>query len=94
MKLLSKTEVVIDSEIDKMYPHAIPNEITVEHVSGTYSARVDFPKGHPKNPMSLEEVITKFRRLTRHYLTEDQQNRIVDTVLKLEEIDFFKPSFM
>ena len=91
LKLLKKIEVIIDPEIDKMYPQAIPNEIIVEHISGkTISCRINYPKGHPKNPMSIDDVIEKFNRLTKQYLLNSQRKEVINKILKLEELNNIK----
>ena len=43
-----------------------------------------YPKGHAKNPMSVDEHKTKFRRLTAGFVTESDCERIYDLVMDLE----------
>jgi 2-methylcitrate dehydratase len=38
----------------------------------TFSDKVNFPKGHPKNPMSDEEIEDKFKHLKSKYFEEKQ----------------------
>jgi 2-methylcitrate dehydratase PrpD len=45
-----------------------------------------FPKGHPQNPMSEEEVKEKFRRLALYTLTKGQIDKIIKIVDNLENI--------
>jgi 2-methylcitrate dehydratase PrpD len=45
----------------------------------------DVPKGSPTNPLSKEEVVAKFHRLTRYRLPEMQRDRIVEFVWTLED---------
>ncbi len=45
---------------------------------------VDFPKGHPENPMTDLEVQAKFRRLTASHLLADQAEAVMAAVLDLE----------
>jgi 2-methylcitrate dehydratase len=49
-------------------------------------ARVDYPKGHPMNPMSDGEVEDKFKRLTTGLLTKRQQDEVAKMVWSLEEL--------
>jgi 2-methylcitrate dehydratase len=49
------------------------------------SKQVDYHKGHPKNPMSDQEVEEKFQKLTRKYLDKNRARRIVRAVWNLEK---------
>ncbi len=86
LDLLKKITVVEDKALSAMYPEAVPNRITVTLSSGkVISKQVDYHKGHPKNPMSDEEVENKFRRLTKKYLSKNQADKILDTLWNLEK---------
>ncbi len=87
LTLIKKMRVNVDPELDKLYPSAIPNRITVKFKDGKeLTARVDYPKGHPKNPMSDEEVEDKFKRLTEGVLTPSQVNSVISLVRNLESL--------
>ncbi len=86
LDFLKKITVVEDKDLSAMYPEAVPNRVTVKLASGeVISKQVDYHKGHPKNPMSDEEVEDKFRRLSGKYLSKNQAARILDTVWNLEK---------
>ncbi|MDT7863776.1 MAG: MmgE/PrpD family protein, partial [Vulcanisaeta sp.] len=53
-------------------------------------ARVDYPRGHPKNPMTDEEVENKFRMLTDGILTRDQISTVISLVRNLENLGDIK----
>lgn len=87
LSLIRKMKVNVDPELDKLYPSAIPNRITVKLRDGReLTARVDHPRGHPKNPMTDEEVEDKFRRLTDGLLTPGQVNTVINLVRNLENL--------
>ncbi|OYT26726.1 MAG: propanediol utilization protein, partial [Thermoprotei archaeon ex4572_64] len=87
LSIIRKSKVRVDPEIDKMYPQAIPNRVTVKLRSGeVVSERVDYPKGHPRNPMSIQDVEVKFKRLVRQYMTEKQIEKTINTILHLEDL--------
>jgi 2-methylcitrate dehydratase PrpD len=44
-------------------------------------------KGTPKNPMSNLEVTEKARKLVRPMLSENQLDRLVETIHNLEKVD-------
>ena len=52
-----------------------------------YSARVDVPKGDPRDPMSRAEVRDKFRGLASLALPLTQVEPIAEAVESLEELD-------
>ena len=52
-----------------------------------YSARADFGKGSPSNPMSYDEVSEKFRGCTEFACWDTSRSeRIIETVRNLEEL--------
>ncbi len=85
--LMKKMKVNVDPELDRLYPEAVPNRVTVKFRDGReISVRIDHPKGHPRNPMSLEEVEDKFRRLTSCYLTRGQIEEVIRMIRRLEDL--------
>ncbi len=51
LSLIRKMKVNVDPELDKLYPSAIPNRITVKFKDGKeLTARVDHPRGPSKEP--------------------------------------------
>ncbi len=91
LALIRKTKVNVDPELDKLYPSAIPNRVTVKFRNGKeLTARVDHPKGHPRNPMTDEEVEDKFRRLINGLLTPSQVNTVINLVRNLENLKDIK----
>ena len=49
------------------------------------SKQVSVPKGHPRNPMSQDEVVSKFKLLTKKFLNEAQTEKIIDFVWSIEK---------
>jgi 2-methylcitrate dehydratase PrpD len=70
------------------YPQAFPGGTRVSLADGT-SFEADFPyqKGGPENPLSAEEVRSKYRANAAGALGEDAARRLEETILALEEID-------
>lgn len=85
--LMSKIKVTEDSELSKLYPPARPADLQIRTKNGNvYRNRVDYPKGDPHNPMSDEEVKTKFRRLAEPLMKEERVKAIIDCVDKIENV--------
>jgi 2-methylcitrate dehydratase len=85
--VVARTTVKPDPNFDKMYPtEGIPNRVRVTTRGGkTYEREVSAPRGHALNPMSDEEVIEKYRRLTRGVWRESQRQEILRRVWELEQ---------
>jgi 2-methylcitrate dehydratase len=87
LDFLRKIKVVEDKALSAMYPEAVANRITVTLSSGkVVSKQVNYHKGHPKNPMSDQEVEEKFRRLAGKYFSNSQSDRALNTLWNIESI--------
>src|SRR5947208_4881237 len=85
LDFLKKITVVEDKALSSMYPEAVANRVTVKLSSGkVVSKQVNYHKGHPKNPMSDQDVEEKFHRLTRKILDKNHARRILDAAWNLE----------
>jgi 2-methylcitrate dehydratase PrpD len=92
--LMSKVKLVeLDSEVKEGQTHSdAPQVVTVKLQNGNaYSHQVPFAKGEPQNPMSLEEIIDKFRDCAGTVLSPLDIERIVELVIKLESIPDITP---
>ena len=87
LDLIDKTKIVEDAELNKGYPLGIPNDITVTCTDGTkVSKRVDFPRGHAKNPMTDDEVVAKFRRMSEGLIPEKTATQLLDRAWNLDNL--------
>lgn len=84
---MQKIRVTREPEFVDRYPQAMPTRITVRTRAGKIHARqVDYPLGHPKNPMSDREVEEKFRILASGKLDRARMNKVIDLVWKLDRV--------
>ncbi len=77
-----KVEVVHDPKLAN--GQAIAEVTTTEGV--TLTAHCDHPLGSPKNPMSQEQVESKFRTYAKGTLSDEKIDRIVAAVADLENV--------
>ncbi|MBI5641969.1 MAG: MmgE/PrpD family protein [Deltaproteobacteria bacterium] len=85
--LLDRTKVVVDDDLDKLYPEAMPNRVEVVLRSGRYLVKeVIYPKGHPKNPLSDRELEKKFKSLSEWYFMNKESGRVLDALWNLDSI--------
>jgi 2-methylcitrate dehydratase PrpD len=86
-RLMSTVELQRDPTLDHAYPEKWPAVVAVETATGKrLEARVDYPKGDPKNPMSREELIEKFHRLTAFRIPEVSRHLLIERSLTLEAL--------
>ena len=88
--MLERIHVVVDEAMETIFrnnPHQWAQQIEIRTRSGeTFIERVDYPKGDPENPLSFNERVTKFNRLTTDILSEDERNYIIDRISDLEKV--------
>jgi 2-methylcitrate dehydratase len=84
--LIQKVRVLSDPALSAAYPGAIANIVEVEAGGRRDVERVDHPRGHPKNPMTDEEVEEKFRRLVGRLLSKGQIEKILGRIWSLEKV--------
>jgi 2-methylcitrate dehydratase PrpD len=83
-KALSRVHVIRDESIPEPGPYC---PVTVELKSGarlSYTAKI--AKGDPRNPMTEDEVIEKFRGNTKLVISEKQTEELIATVQHLESV--------
>ncbi len=86
--LLARTRVVEEPAHTAAYPGAVPATIAVRwRDGGTDTARVDYPPGHPRSPLTDGQVEEKFRRQARRALGERQIDRVLPMLRRLDEAD-------
>jgi 2-methylcitrate dehydratase PrpD len=85
---LSKVKVIVDESIPEPGPYC---PVSVEMKNGTrhsYTAKI--AKGDPRNPMSEDEVMGKFRGNAKAAISETQAKEVIKAVNRLESIDNVK----
>ena len=86
--LLGKIKVVADPEIDAMFPGVKRARVTITNNEGqSFTALVDNAKGSPLNPMSDEEIISKFRANAGAVLSVEQQDKVIDLTWRFDELE-------
>src|SRR5438270_11489204 len=69
------------------YPQAMPTRLTVRTAAGKqYIKQVDYPLGHPKQPMSDREIEAKFRALVAGKLAPARAERLIAMLWNLDKL--------
>jgi 2-methylcitrate dehydratase PrpD len=85
--LMKRVRVVVDESIPVNLAF-FASVVTIALNDGNvFSTRVDVPHGYPSNPLSEAEVVEKALGGFANVLTNDQADRVVDAVFRLDELD-------
>jgi 2-methylcitrate dehydratase PrpD len=91
LEMASKIVPQIDPVLEGLGTAASPTIVEVLLSSGKkYSARIDYIKGHPQNPMDFAECAAKFKQCAAHSvrpISEDRLEEVIDLVKHLEEVE-------
>ncbi len=94
LEFMKKVEVVADDEIENL-PRSERYTVKVDvHLSDgrVFNLKELYPKGHPKNFLSDEELLWKFNTVAGYAIKDTQKRKtLVDMVLNLEEMDDISP---
>jgi len=86
-RIADKVDAFADSELDKvpLRPMSMPSIATLTTTSGqTYTKRVDYQKGDPRNPFSRAELVTKFHTCVSPHVNERAANHLIEAIDHLE----------
>jgi 2-methylcitrate dehydratase PrpD len=79
LELAAKVHCVPDAECDRIFPHQFPAVLRVRLTTGEMLVeRVNVNRGGPGNPLSSEELATKFRLNATRLLTPEQADRVTE----------------
>jgi 2-methylcitrate dehydratase PrpD len=62
--------------------------LVVHSTKGIFSKQVEHPRGDPANPLSAEELKTKFFALAAMRMERDKAEAVVKAVLELKQSGF------
>jgi 2-methylcitrate dehydratase PrpD len=82
--LMDRVRCFHDPALDALFPARWPARVQLTLRDGrTLEAYVEYPKGDPENPLSDEELETKFHALTGPVIAEARQAEILDALRRL-----------
>jgi 2-methylcitrate dehydratase len=86
LEFVRKVRVTEDPALTARYPDGgMPNAVTVAlRNGGKVRARVDIPKGHPRNPMTRNDIDEKFLRLVRDKIGEREARAALKRLWNVE----------
>jgi 2-methylcitrate dehydratase len=86
-EVIDKIKGEASEEFEKMFPAKQPSKVVVRTKDGReYSAYLEYPKGDPREPMTVEDIESKFNALSEGLLDSKQQAAVKDMVFACEEM--------
>ena len=68
-----------------MFPAKQPSRVVIKTKDGKeYSEYLEFPKGDPREPMTMDDLENKFNSLSAELLDADRQKEIRDIIFDCE----------
>jgi 2-methylcitrate dehydratase len=87
LDLMRRIRVTTCDDFHGSYPQAMPTRVTVRTAAGKeYIKQVDYPLGHPKQPMSDREIEAKFRTLAAGKLAPARAERLIEMIWNLDKL--------
>ncbi len=84
-KVIDKIKGVASEEFEKMFPAKQPSRVKVRTTDGQeFEEYLEYPKGDPREPMSMDDLEAKFNGLSSALLNSDRQREIKDIIFSCE----------
>ncbi len=85
-RVLERTDVVADAELNRLYPANLPARVTITMEDGqSFQETVMLPKGDPGAPLSDAELEDKFRGNVEPLFGADRATWLRDAILRLAD---------
>ncbi|HDP80552.1 MAG TPA: MmgE/PrpD family protein, partial [Spirochaetes bacterium] len=90
LDLAGKVTVVMDDELNKVYPEKTSSRVEIVMKNGEKLIKqVDIPKGDPRDPMGADDLAAKVHRFAGNR-DGKKVDRVIDMVLGLEKLENIK----
>ena len=87
IRFIRKIKVVEDPKYTSDYLSSFGNRLEINLYDGKKLVKeVMHPFGHPKNPMSDEDIFNKWRRLSEPHLSKDKIDKQIERIMQLEKL--------
>jgi 2-methylcitrate dehydratase len=75
-------------EFDAMFPEKQPSKVVVKTKDGReFSEYREYPKGDPREPMTMEDLDNKFEALAIEIMSKEKIAEVKETIFTCEEMD-------
>ncbi len=84
-EVIDKIKGEASMEFEKMFPAKQPSKVIVRTKDGKeYSEYLEFPKGDPREPMTVDDITNKFNALSDGLLTPVRQKSVKEMIFACE----------
>jgi 2-methylcitrate dehydratase len=74
-------------EFEKMFPEKQPSKVAITTNDGAeYSEYLEYPKGDPREPMTMEDLVNKFNSLTGDKFKENELNDLKELIFNCDNL--------
>lgn len=85
-EVIDKIKGEASEEFEKMFPAKQPSKVVVRTKDGReFSEYLEYPKGDPREPMTMEDLENKFNALSDGLLLKRKQKSVRDMIFKAEK---------
>jgi len=89
--MMARVRCIEVPELEKDFPEKWPALVIIKTTRGQeFTVKIDYPKGDPENPLSKDELIQKFKGLTKPVFSAERRDHIIDMVQTVETINSLK----
>jgi 2-methylcitrate dehydratase len=75
-------------EFEKMFPEKQPSKVVIKtHDGREFSEYLEYPKGDPREPMSMIDLENKFNSLSHRLLSSGKQKEVKEMIFNCEKFD-------
>ena len=93
-EVIDKIKGKASEEFERMFPAKQPSKVVVRTKDGKeFSAYLEYPKGDPREPMTTEDIQSKFNALSDGLLSPERQESVREMIFDCEKYaarDFMK----
>lgn len=87
-EVIDRIKGVPSKEFEKMFPEKQPSKVVIKTKDGKeYSDYLEYPKGDPREPMTMEDLDNKFNALSSDLLSEHRQKEIKEMIFDCEKMN-------
>jgi len=85
--VIDKIKGEASEEFDAMFPEKQPSKVVVKTKEGQeFSEYREFPKGDPREPMTMEDLDIKFTSLSENLLSKERINEVKEAIFNCEKM--------
>ena len=86
--VIDKIRGVASQEFEAMFPAKQPSKVVVKTTDGKeYSEYLEYPKGDPREPMTMDDLTAKFTALSDGLLSPERQAEVKEMIFACEEMN-------